>query len=86
MKKTWIIGLLSCGLFMAAQAQMGIIGFNTSKPQGVLHIGGASRPATANPPSGQYRYVNQFCGVCLFLTKNNILPVQFPADMQQWNV
>ncbi|MDR2118568.1 MAG: hypothetical protein LBP25_03425 [Tannerellaceae bacterium] len=36
----------------AAQAQTGVIGINTENPIGVLHIDGASTPATVNPAAG----------------------------------
>jgi hypothetical protein len=51
--KRYIFSLcLLCGLFPAALAQTGIIGINTLNPQGVLHIDGASTPATTNPATG----------------------------------
>jgi hypothetical protein len=44
---------LLCGLAVArAQTPPGIIGINTENPQGVLHIDGASTPATTNPSAG----------------------------------
>jgi hypothetical protein len=52
MKKiVWTLCLL-CGLLKAAQAQTEAVGINTENPKGVLHIDGASTPATVNPPAG----------------------------------
>ena len=50
--KTQIISFcLLCGLITTAKAQTGI-GINTVNPKGVLHIDGASTPATTNPSAG----------------------------------
>jgi hypothetical protein len=47
----FLLCLLS-GLGATAQDPTGIIGINTENPRGVLHIDGATTPATTNPQAG----------------------------------
>jgi hypothetical protein len=54
MKTRIYLLFLLCGLGTAAQAQSTgtTIGINTENPQGLLHIDGATAPATTNPSTG----------------------------------
>jgi hypothetical protein len=53
MKTRILLLFLLCGLGTTVKAQTGsVIGINTENPKGVLHIDGASTPATTNPQTG----------------------------------
>jgi hypothetical protein len=50
-----ILSLCLLCAFAAAkcQTQPGSVGIHTENPKGILHVDGASTPATTNPPSGE---------------------------------